>query len=99
MPTPDWAALTDELSNIATESLTDLKAGVEADLKEFGAVIAGDMVLAIKNGDKELQEELKNQVRALGEVHRIRLVQEQWEILDRVLSVALRVAGTLVTLT
>lgn len=93
-PTVDWSALTEELTTIATESLTELAEGAEADLKSFGAEIAGGMIVALRAGDKELREELKLQLRALGEVHRIRLVQEQWDAVSKALSIAMRVGGT-----
>ncbi len=98
MPEPtdaNMATLSGELSNIVTENLTELVEGAAADLKTYGTAIAADMIAALRAGDTELRAELSDQLRALGEVHRIRLVQAQWDTLNRVLTAVMRVAGTL----
>ena len=99
MPIPNltWDALKTELSGVVLEILEELADDATLDLKTFATEIATDMVLALQDGDSAMRDELKNQVRALGEAYRIKFVQAQWAAFDKVVSVAMRVGASLIT--
>lgn len=93
----DFDEIEEELAEIIIDALDELVDGAQADLEEFGKVIAMELVFAIKSDDDEAIRELLAQTRALAEINRLRLNRKARVVLNRVLAVAARVGKSLLT--
>ena len=74
------------LAKALGQSLERVLGGASADLQEFGAVIANDMVAALAAGDTELRGEIVDQAKMVAEVHRLSVESEGWALMRGVLS-------------
>ena len=72
----DWKAIVKELGDDLTERLQYLVEGAEEDIKAYGLEIAESMVIAVRSGRKDLQDELGDQLIMLAEIHRIEISRE-----------------------
>lgn len=88
----NWEDLALELKGEALEAIKPYVEAAEADLREFGAAIARDMIRAVRERRQDLIEELGHQLEVLGEVNRIRLVNATWAQIGNILAVVGRVA-------
>ncbi len=88
----NWDALAQDLEGEVLDGLKDLVDGAEADLKEFGAAIARDLVRAVREKREDLIRELGHQLEALAEINRIRLVNATWAQVTNILVIVGRVA-------
>ena len=88
----DYKALGKEITGVLTESLSGVVEGAEGDVHVFAQDIAQDMVLAAALGRKERMEtDLPQQARLLIEFHRLKVTNESWKIMDRILKITFRV--------
>ena len=88
----DYKALGKEITGVLTESFQGLLEGAEGDVHVFAQDIAQDMVLAAALGRKErLETDLPQQARLLVEYHRLKITNESWAVVDRVLKITFRV--------
>ncbi len=87
----DWKAIVDEIGDLASERLEYLVDSGKDDLKAYGKDIAKSLVVAIRSGSQDLQDEIYEQVEMLAEIHRIELNREAKQFLQDVLEVGLRV--------
>jgi hypothetical protein len=88
--------LEDIIKDSLEEGLQDLVEGAKEDFNQFVLAIQGDLLEAAIQGDEEIVDELKDQLKAVGELNRIRAVNESWETAGKVVksiwTVAKRVA-------
>lgn len=82
-----------DLQRIVRDELAKFAGGVAEDLDEFAAEIGGDLSRAIAAGDESLTDELRAQLRALAEKHRVRLNNAAMASVQSVLNVILRTAA------
>lgn len=75
----NWEAFVEGLGDEATAALKGLVDGAQEDLKTYGKAIAKDMVAAVRDNRPEIQSELREQLKVLAEIHRIRLVGTTWD--------------------
>lgn len=90
----DLGITDDELKQDFLDSLRGLFGevleGSFADFEKYISAIAEQYVTAVRAGQKGLANELKEQLRLIAEVNRIRAVKESWETLDQISDVLLR---------
>lgn len=68
----NWEELASGLGDQAVDVLKGLAKGAEEDLKKFGKDIAVDLLRCVKEGRPEVEAELKEQMKVLAEIHRIK---------------------------
>lgn len=85
--------LADNLVPILRSELAGLIGGAWEDIDRYATAAAADLERAILAGDADLTDELRAQVRALGEKHRLRLNNAAWASVHAVFSVILRTAA------
>jgi hypothetical protein len=87
------AVLSGHLRNIAGTLLE----GATSDIVAFVEPIASEMTRALRKRDPSLMDELRGQLEALAELHRVRAVGGTWAVvgvvLDAVFSMVFRAAG------
>lgn len=86
----DFGKLKIETGEIIGDALSDLADDAQNDLKEFGKGIASDMLAIAKLDPDEREaamEEVIAQARAIGELNRIRAVNESWEAASKIMRV------------
>jgi len=93
----DWSELQKQLETALRDSVRDVLEGTEADLRLWGQKLATDMVDVLRSGDEALRRELVEQVKALAEIQRLRLVGVQWQMIEKIVATALNVAGQLLS--
>lgn len=71
------------------EALTGFVTATAEDLAEFGHAIAADAIRAVREGRPDIRAELADQVKAIGELHRIRTSGFTW---DQIVTVAVSLA-------
>lgn len=79
MPEIDWDGLGKKLGEQGLDLLKDALDGGAEDLKKYGVEIGKDMVRAVRDDRPELQRELKEQMKLIGEMNRIRLNNTTWD--------------------
>lgn len=87
----DWKAIVEEIGALAGEKLESLVDSGRDDLKAYGKDLAKSLVIAIRSGREDLQDEIYEQIEMLAEIHRIELNQEARDMLDSMLAIGLRV--------
>lgn len=87
----DWKAIIEEIGALAGEKLESLVDSGRDDLKAYGKDLAKSLVIAIRSGREDLQDEIYEQIEMLAEIHRIELNQEARDMLDSMLAIGLRV--------
>jgi len=88
----NWGELGKELGKVLLESVKGVLEGAEGDLREWGEAIVKDLVVALQSGDDDLRRELVAQSRAVAELSRLRAVNGQWALLERVVDVVMHTA-------
>lgn len=85
-----------DLGDIIKESLEaglkDLVEGAKEDFDTFILAIQSDVIEAVMAQDEEVMDELKEQLKAVGELNRIRAVNESWEQAGNIMRTIGRVA-------
>ncbi len=89
----DWEGLAKGLGGVLSGELRGILEGAEADLQAYGVDIAGSLARSIAEGKDGLTQELRGQLKALAEVHRLRINAASWEFFEQLLTVAVRAAG------
>lgn len=89
----NWGKISKELGGIVSDSLKELAEGAEEDLKAYGEAIANSMIVAVRTGREDLRREVVEQAKLLAETHRIRVAKEANGVLEKILSVAVRVGA------
>ncbi len=94
---PSWpnalfAPLRQEIADTVVSALQGILDGAEADLRQFGLVIAQDAVAVVSLGRPDLLPEIEGQILLLVELNRLRVVNEQHALLKQLLMALLRVA-------
>jgi hypothetical protein len=94
MPRVDWNGLLSELTDTLKTELADLVEGAADDLAAdgFATDLAELMLDAIKSGDEKLIAEAKANIPFLLETHRLRAAHATNATIEKVLSVATRMA-------
>lgn len=92
----DEEKLKEDLLNILREAVENLIEGAQEDFENYLRDITAELVVAIRSGDKKMTDELKAQVKALGEINRLRAVNGQWQAVEQVFTVAMGVLGQIV---
>jgi len=85
-----WEQLQQGVEVALKESFERILEGAQEDIKLYAEGIAKDLLRAIREGDSDLTGELKDQLIALAEIQRIRVVNEQWTLLEEVVAVVMR---------
>lgn len=85
MTMPDFR---DALADAVQSQLDDLLEGAEADVRQFAVAIANDLTRAASQGDSEMVAALSEQMQLLGEINRVRAVNEAWDTVGAVIRVA-----------
>ena len=72
-----------DLGDVIRESLEaglkDLVEGAKEDFNKFILAIQSDMIEAVVAQDEEVMAELRDQLKAVAELNRVRAVNESWE--------------------
>jgi UDP-N-acetyl-D-mannosaminuronate dehydrogenase len=102
LTTVDLADITAQLHGIINEGIASL-AGVATDeLNVYGVDISEALLKAIENGDTDSRNELLHQIKALAELGRLSVTNNEREIFDRatkeIVTVATKVANALLQL-
>jgi hypothetical protein len=92
MPMVDWEALALELRGEVIEGIKPYVEATEEDLRTYGTLIALDLVRAAREKREDIISEVGHQLQALGEIHRIRLVNAKWAAIERIIALVGRVA-------
>lgn len=101
----DLNALKSDIIDILTDNIGKLLEGGEQDLSVFMTAIAENYVTILSdsaltdNERNELIEELGAQTKLVGEVNRIRALQEAWATISVVTSTVLKVVAGMVKFT
>jgi hypothetical protein len=88
----DWQGLKTQLGAVAEQAIVPVIDGEASDLKTFGAAIGSDMVMAIMQGNTAWQGRLKDQMKVLEELGRIRTNKGSWDLAEQSLSLVFRAA-------
>lgn len=72
----DWKAIVKALGDDMSDRLQYLVDGAEEDIQEYGMAIAESMIIAVRSGRKDLQDELGDQLSLLAETYRVTLSRE-----------------------
>jgi hypothetical protein len=96
----NWEELAKGLGDQATDVLKGLAKGAAEDLQKFGKDIALDLVRCIKENRPEVEAEVKEQMKVLAEINRIKFegaagafASQAIVILAKTARVALAAAG------
>ena len=84
----DLDKLQQEFADILKPALEQLLEGAEEDLNAYLLEISRSALEAAQVGDDERLKELVAQLKALGEVHRLRAVDIVWGTIDSIVLVA-----------
>lgn len=87
----DWKAIVDEIGALASEKLEYFVDSGKDNLKAYGKDLAKSLIVAIRSGREDLQDEIYEQIEMLAEIHRIELNREAKDMLDSMLAIGLRV--------
>lgn len=68
----NWEELARGLGDQAVDMLKGLAQGAQEDLKSFGKDIALDLVRCVRENRPEVEAEVKEQMKVLAEIHRIK---------------------------
>ena len=85
----DTAKLQQQLADILKPAIQQLIAGVEDDIAAYLLTISRSALEAINEGSEDRLRELHLQLRALGELNRLRAVNVSWDVIDSVINVAI----------
>lgn len=84
----DLDTLRDELTDVLRETFQGVADGAEADLEAFGKAIAEDTVKALQaENPEECYRQIRDQIKVLTEIHRVRLAGVHLELISRVVKV------------
>ena len=87
----DWSGLADEVRAALAEALAGLLDGAAEDVRRYVAAIAGDLVRAAATDRPDLVDELRAQLRLIGEINRVRAANAGWEAVEAVVAAVFRV--------
>lgn len=76
----DFEALGKTIGGQAVELFSGLVEGAAADLQAYGEEISKDLLRAVRDDRPEIAAEVKNQIKLLAEIHRLRTVSTSWEV-------------------
>ena len=85
----NWGSIAKGIGDQGLASLKGVLNGSEADLKEFGEGIGKDALRAVRDDRPDIEREVKEQIKLLGEAGRIRLVNASWDFIgEQILGLA-----------
>lgn len=85
----DEKQLEQDLIDILKDGFETIFEGAKDDYTNYMKAIAGELVKALRAGDKEATGELKAQLKLIAEANRIRVVGEQWVIAEKLMTMIL----------
>lgn len=90
----DFESLGKSLGAQGVDLLKGLLSGAKEDLQAYGQEIGKDLIRAVKEDRPELEAELKEQLKLIAEIHRIRLNETTWEFVGSVFTSLAKAART-----
>ena len=69
----DWNALERDIGTALTDAVREFATASAEDLRSYGSGMAYHLVVAVRNGDVALKDEIRDQAKMLAELHRIRM--------------------------
>lgn len=96
MPEQIPPAIQDALKASLEASLRELIDDAQADIAGYAANMSTLMMLAVAEGNPQLIETLKNNIRLLGEIHRVRLVHAEKDIAFALILNGVRLATAII---
>lgn len=91
----NWGAFAASLTVVLKDELIGVVEGASQDIENFLVDISQDLTRAMRSGNSELTDEIKNQSMVVLELNRLRVVGTQMRVLDRILGTALGIGTAL----
>jgi len=85
--------LKEELSSILNDAFQEIVDGGKEDIRAYANDIAITLSYALMKGDSRLADELRFQLEAIAEVNRLRVVNESWTAVEKVVDLVMRSAA------
>jgi len=100
----DFSAIKAQLGTALSGTLSDLLSGAAQDIAIYANTIASDLILVAQLSDPADREARRNellaQLRALGELNRLRANNAQWDTIERIVDIASTIlTSTLMSIT
>ncbi len=80
----DVERLKKDIGSAITDGILDLVEGSKEDVEKFAQQIAWDMLEAQFEGEPEIQDQLLDQLKILGEINRVRVENHTWIVVFKV---------------
>jgi hypothetical protein len=91
MADPNWSAVEAQIKDSIMSFWKAAQLGTAEMLTNYASQIASRMVMAVQQGDKALTDELATQIKALAEVHQIRLSRNAGNLLTNVVGMGIKI--------
>lgn len=92
MPEINWERLGRDLGNEAMGALKGALEGAQGDIKQYGSEIGKDLVRAVREDRPALGAEVREQLKTLAEIQRVRLNNATWDFVEEKLMQIVKVA-------